>query len=180
MIAETAITTHSHITTFSQSEKQRLPPCLHRGVDLKEEGAARVQRTSTPQNKWLTRNSLRDSTCRAPMIGNHKWREIKTYADIKYSETKVVLEQRMKGNEVSAVSFHSSHFAHPSPGWNFPHRLLAANRGRLRSFWSQSALSIQLCSRETGSKNKKKTHKKRSLQCASPVSQLCWQDILQA
>lgn len=150
---ETAITTHSHITTFSQSEKQRLPPCSHPGVDLKKEGAARVQRKSTQQNKWLTRNSLRDSTCRASMIGN----QVKTYTYIKYSETKVVSEKRMKGNEVSAVSFHSSHFAHLNSGWNFLRRLLAAIWGHRCSFCLQSALSIQLCSRETESKDKKKT-----------------------
>lgn len=168
MIVETAITTHSRITTFSQSEKQRLPPWSHRGVDLKEEGAARVQRKSTPRNKWLTRNSLHDRTCRASMIGNHKWREIKTYTYIKYSETKVVSEQRMKGNEVSAVSFRLSHFAHLSPGWNVPHRLLAVSWGRHRCFCSQSALSIQRLSRETGSKDKKKTHEKKEFTVCIP------------
>lgn len=53
VIAETAITTHSHITTFSQSEKKTSVSLRARteGVDLKEEGAARVQRKSTLRNK---------------------------------------------------------------------------------------------------------------------------------
>lgn len=74
------------------------------------------------QNKWLTRSRLRDSTCCVSMV-DVGWKAQVTrdriYTYIKHSVTKVASELGMKGNEVSAVSFHSRHFSHLSPVWHF-------------------------------------------------------------